>query len=283
MPLLDANNNDNNNNNLINDNEYIKMFFVGLMDGDGSIQVNHWRKQSLQYRFIIKLNNIKSNFDMLVKIAKVIGGNVRLVNSNKEVIWVVDRKDTIIKILIIFDTYPPLTSRMQCQLAFLKTCLIDKSINNYFSNRELKYNNQLSIIKSFNSFMQVPDYFKSWLSGFIEAEGCFSNRQPKKISISTGSGSSTGTGTGTGTATATGTGKIIQSFSIGQNNDFYLINAIKLFFETSNKVRNPYKTFYSLDIYKKDILSNIIKHCISYPLLGEKALSLKKFIEVFNK
>ena len=29
-------------------NEYIKMFWVGLMDGDGSIQVNHWRGQSLQ-------------------------------------------------------------------------------------------------------------------------------------------------------------------------------------------------------------------------------------------
>ena len=30
-----------------NYNEYIKMFWVGLMDGDGSIQVNHWRKKNL--------------------------------------------------------------------------------------------------------------------------------------------------------------------------------------------------------------------------------------------
>jgi hypothetical protein len=28
------------------------MFWVGLMDGDGSIQVNHWRNQSLQYRLV---------------------------------------------------------------------------------------------------------------------------------------------------------------------------------------------------------------------------------------
>jgi hypothetical protein len=34
----------------VSDDEYIKMFWVGLMDGDGSIQVNHWRYQSLQYR-----------------------------------------------------------------------------------------------------------------------------------------------------------------------------------------------------------------------------------------
>jgi hypothetical protein len=29
------------NNSKDNENEYIKMFWVGLMDGDGSIQVNH--------------------------------------------------------------------------------------------------------------------------------------------------------------------------------------------------------------------------------------------------
>ena len=33
--------------------EYVKMFWVGLMDGDGSIQVNHWREQSLQYRLVL--------------------------------------------------------------------------------------------------------------------------------------------------------------------------------------------------------------------------------------
>lgn len=243
----------------VNEDEFIKMFFVGLMDGDGSIQVNHWRKQSLQYRLIIKLNNHKSNFDMLIKIAKVIGGIVRIVSSKKEkeVIWVVDQKETIIKIISIFEKYPPLTSRLQCQLVFLKTCLIEKSIDWYLSNRELKYKNQLAIIKFFenNSFIE-PNYFNNWLSGFIEAEGCFSIRVNKSL-----------------------------SFSIGQNNDFYLINAIKLKFEISNKIRIPYKNkdFYSLEVFKKEILDKIINHCLKYPLLGEKSLSLNKFIEVFYK
>ena len=60
------------------DKEYIKKFWVGLMDGDGSIQVNHWRYKNLQYRLVIKLSNIKSNFDMLTEISKVVGGNVRI-------------------------------------------------------------------------------------------------------------------------------------------------------------------------------------------------------------
>jgi len=239
-------------NNKINEDEHIKMFFVGLMDGDGSIQVNHWRKKYLQYRFVIKFNNLKSNFNLLIKIAKVIGGTVRIVNSQKEVIWVVDKKETIIKIISIFDNYSPLTSKLQCQLVFLKTCLMKNSIEWYLSNRDLKYNNQLDLIKS-KDFI-IPKYFNSWLSGFIEAEGCFSIRIKNN-----------------------------HSFSIGQNNDFYLIDAIKQKFEATNKIRNSYKHFYSLEIYKKEILSKIINHCLNYPLLGEKSISLNKFIKVFNK
>ena len=32
------------------DSDYILKFWVGLMDGDGSIQVNHWKKKNLQFR-----------------------------------------------------------------------------------------------------------------------------------------------------------------------------------------------------------------------------------------
>jgi hypothetical protein len=71
----------------MNYNEYIKIFWVGLMDGYGSIQVNHWRKKSLQYRLIIKLSNFKSNYNMLIEIAKVIGGTVRITSKGSDVIW----------------------------------------------------------------------------------------------------------------------------------------------------------------------------------------------------
>ena len=101
---------------------------------------------------------------------------------------------------------------------------------------------------AFHTSFLVIYYFKRWLTGFIEAEGCFSIR----ISNS-------------------------HSFSIGQNDDYYLILAIKEFFNASNIVRNPYSKFYSLEIYKKETLINIINHFNYYPLLGEKAISLQKF------
>jgi hypothetical protein len=139
-------------------------------------------------------------------------------------------------------------------LLFLKNCLIKNSIDWYFSNRPLKYNNQITIIKSFeNNDLIIPSYFNFWFSGFIEAEGCFSIRKNKN-----------------------------HSFSIGQNSDLYLLNAIKKFFGISSKVRNSHKDFYLLEIYKKEILDKIISHCLNFPLLGDKATSLNKFIEVYK-
>ena len=228
------------------------------MDGDGSIQVNHWRKQSLQYRLVIKLSNIESNYNMLIKIAKVIGGTVRITGKGADVIWVVNKKQEVEEIIKIYDTYPPLTSRKVCQLTFLKTCLTETSnpppalaggdTETYLLNRNLKYNKQLTIIRS-NINFKIPNYFKVWISGFIEAEGCFSIRKSNNN----------------------------HSFSIGQNDDIYLIEAIQKYFEITNKVRNPYGKFYFLEVYKKEVLVKIIAHCTNYPLLGEKLESLNKF------
>lgn len=238
-----------------NNNEYIKMFWVGLMDGDGSIQVNHWRKQFLQYRLVIKLTNLTSNYNMLIKIAKVIGGTVKITGKDKDVIWVVNDKDLIKEIIKIFDVYPLLTSKKICQLGFLKNCLLKNSINWYLSNRNLKYSNQLTIIRS-NLFNfeknNLPSYFKEWLSGFVEAEGCFCIRKSNN-----------------------------HSFSIGQKDDIFLINIIKQYLNTTNKVINPYTNFYYLEIYKKETLCTIIDHFNSYPLLGEKAESFYLFKQKF--
>jgi len=247
---------------LNNYNKYIKMFWVGLMDGDGSIQVNHWRKQSLEYRLIIKLSNVKSNYNMLVEIAKTIGGTVRI--TGRDVIWITNDKQEIKEIIKIYEIYPPLTSKKICQLAFLKTCfskfdplikaqpieLRKNIIKTFLLNRNLKYNQQLKIIKSktFDINSEIPIYFKEWLSGFIEAKGYFLVRKSNII-----------------------------SFSIGKDSDLYLINTIKQYFKVTNNIKNHPKNFYYLEIYKKEVLIKIFNHCTNYPLLGEKSESLIKF------
>jgi hypothetical protein len=118
----------------------------------------------------------------------------------------------------------------------------------YLSNRDSKYLRVAHIIEELVAGPRLPIYFKSWLSGFIEAEGCFSIRKNKP-----------------------------NSFSIGHKDDIYILEAIKQFFVASNKVRITDPAFYFLEIYKKETLHKIINHCRAYPLLGEKANSLHKF------
>lgn len=230
------------------------MFWVGLMDGNGNIQVNHFRKKSLQYRFIIKLNYDKLNYNMLIEITKVIGGFVLILNkNNKEVVWVVNNIDTIHNCIKIFENYPPLTSRLICQLNFLKVCLADISVEKYLIERNLKYNNQSNIINNLNNNFIIPNYFSPWLSGFIEAKGCFKIKE-----------------------------KGNHSFLIIHSDDYYLLNSIKNFFLLSVRVKNPSKAFYSLEIFKKESLINIISHCKLYPLLGNKSKSLDLFIKYIS-
>jgi len=57
----------------IYNNDYIEKFWVGLMDGNGDIQINIQKKKILEYRLIIKLNSLKSNYNMLINIVKTIG------------------------------------------------------------------------------------------------------------------------------------------------------------------------------------------------------------------
>lgn len=193
--------------NLIKD--YIKKYFVGLFEGDGSIQVNHWRKKNLQYRLVIKLKNLESNNNMLRLIAKVLKGKVLIDKKSNNVLWVMNDKKEIIKLISnVFDKYEFLTLKKRYDLAFMKYCLKHTDVNNYLVNRNNKYLLKLYrsdlelyryLIKKINVYyLNNINYFNEWLSGFIEAEGCFSIRLNNNI----------------------------QSFSISQKNEEYLITYI---------------------------------------------------------
>jgi len=229
------------------DPHYIHKFWVGLMDGDGSIQVNHWRYKNLQYRLVIKLKYCSENLTMLNLIANHIGGHVRITGKNQFIIWVVNDRKQILEIIKIFTSYPPLTSRLRAQLAFMLECFERNNVEWYLDARNKKYDRTNTNILDIN-------YFNEWLSGFIEAEGCFSIRNTSKN----------------------------HSFSIGQNNDKYILDMIKTHFDIKNEVRKVGDKFWLIEVYRKTVLIKIINHCIDYPLLGEKLLSFTRFRDLFQ-
>ena len=46
----------------------IEPYFIGLLEGDGSIQVNQWKKRTLQFRVVIKLKNTPANYHLCATI-----------------------------------------------------------------------------------------------------------------------------------------------------------------------------------------------------------------------
>ena len=195
--------------------DYIIQYWVGLMDGDGSIQVNHWRMKSLQYRLVIKLKLCDENVHLLREIKKYVGGNVRIESKNRFVLWVENYKDKIQQIVKHLVVYPPLTTRLALQLEFLLLCLQKNDVCWYLQNRGNKYQNtcRKGLENAFkcSQINRLP-YYRAWLSGFIEAGGCFSH--PCKDDSSA-----------------------CHSFSISQKADQYLLKSIKHTFHASNTIK----------------------------------------------
>jgi len=229
-------------------------FTIGLIDGDGSLQVNHWRKKILQFRLVVKLADKPLNFEMLTLIAKKYGGHVRRgVDKNTNYVqWIVNDKKTFQRtILPLFEQFLPLTSRMRLQYLFFKKFFLNPDVDLYFQERGNKYNNRYIIIPLFTT---LPSYFHLWLAGFIESEGSFSSRV-----------------------------KGNYSFSIGQNHDDYLIKAILNYYGLSH-LTISHKigkisgfSFYEFSVGSVIGTGKVIDHCT--PLLqGYKYYQLAEFI-----
>src|SRR2546423_11632373 len=66
------------------DKTYIEQFFVGLLEGDGTIttNLNSNKSNSIVIRIVISLNNMPENVSMLNKIKQTVGG--RVITERKE-------------------------------------------------------------------------------------------------------------------------------------------------------------------------------------------------------
>jgi hypothetical protein len=241
---------------------YIEQFFVGLLEGDGTITTNKPPNRNyIKVRFVIALKNEKENYLMLNQIKDVVGGRVVIERQDKYVTWIASSQQDIMKVLLVLARYPLLTARKQCQLEFAKNCLLYPTNPHFLTNRKNMYENQSKLLIDLN---QNSLYFKAWLSGFIEAEGNFSlvfkkNRLHK------------------------------SAFSIGQKSEVHILNRIKFYFQSENKIcQDKLKNngtdpdYYRLHLYNSLSRKLLFEHFKQYPLLGHKKISYKKFYDYHN-
>jgi hypothetical protein len=66
-------------------NNYIEQFFVGLLEGDGTITTNINSSKTIRVRIVIALKNEINNHIMLNKIQNIIGGRVIIERKEKYV------------------------------------------------------------------------------------------------------------------------------------------------------------------------------------------------------
>lgn len=185
--------------NHININEWL----VGITDGNGcfNINTNILNKKIL---FTFKISLINNNIQLLEKIKTYLKvGKIIISKNNNISSYLIRDKESLLNVIIpIFDKYPLLTTKRYSYLKF-KECLIisnnnsltqiDKLIlinniknnkinNNYISDIWYKIINfnkisENNIIEFINNNLTIENckliITKSWLIGFIEAEGSF--------------------------------------------------------------------------------------------------------------
>lgn len=234
--------------------QQLDAFTIGFIEGNGSLQVNHWQRKILQYRLFVKLSDKPLNYEMLCLLSTNYGGHVRrcIDNNTQYVQWVINDKKTFHRtILPLFENNPPVTSRMRLQFEFFKLFLLNPDVELYFKERNSKYMYRETIVGLLTT---IPTYFKDWLAGFIESEGSFSSRIRGNY-----------------------------SFSIGQNHDYYLIEAIRNYYSLNHlsiatkKGRVSGYPFYEFSVGSCKGTAKVIDHCT--PLLqGYKYYQLAVFV-----
>jgi hypothetical protein len=294
-------------------NEYIVQFWVGLLDGDGSIQVNHWRKRSLLYRIVIKLPNNVENVNMFCQIQQNLGGRVKF--DKEFVFWVENYKKNICKLFDILIRMPPQTTRRLRQLQFALLCMVrGDDVIWYLDNRNLKYSDCLYSKQSILSLENLTSRFAAQLllqtspitsaKSFLIERVCNSKLQHKERGsfwashvrkLCFGAKQTWARSAPSlpvyfpawlsGFIEAEGyffvpkNVKQSSAFTIGQKNERHLLENILYYLGATNQsILCKEKDFYVVHISRKDFIMRLKAHLSAFPLLGYKHVQYQKFL-----
>lgn len=221
-------------------------YLVGLIEGDGWFSVSK-NGEYVKYEFGIELDI--RDVQLLYKIKEILGVGIidfRERNNQKMVSYRIRNKSHLKSVVLpIFDKYPMFSNKQYDYLMFKELLLSDfkhsKDLNKYI--RPIQPLNTVEMILE-------KSYFKPWLIGFIEAEGCFSIYKPAKDDSK------------------------VASFDISQKNGSILIEAIRTELSLTPKVSEDKTHNFKLKVSSVRAVENIVKYMQNSPLklMGYKKL-----------
>ena len=187
----------------INYETYIKQFWVGLLEGDGTITVSCPGPNHVKVRFIISIKNLRENAIMLLLIQEVLGGTVRIERKAQYVTWIAIKKDLIqTQKKGRWNNVPFFATRKQCQLKFAysgaKTRFVSAFTSLYIPNsinRNIKSKSALSVKyfstcttfnKSNSGNTSYPSLHPWFVTGFSDGESTFGVSVYKKSNSKVG-------------------------------------------------------------------------------------------------
>jgi hypothetical protein len=233
-----------------NHNAHIKdqweQWLVGFTDGDGNFHISH---QGNKWGLSYKLTQSRYNLRVLHYIKKELGVGSITKDDTKAQYFIRDRKIIESVIIPIFDKYPLLTTKYFDYVKLKKALIIlnntslskeDKNLklltlknskanSDYISPAWNNANIPLIDVNSINNVMS-----KSWLVGFIEAEGSFylTNKDSNRI---------------------------VHGFGLTQKLDKVVLDGIRLILHISNPVKfKELHNHYILDTTNSRAIENII-------------------------
>lgn len=236
-------------------------WLVGFTDGDGTFNI-YINKKNNKLIFTYKIALSSNNLQLLNYIKSELKcGDVGL-ETNKHIAYfrIRDRVHLLQKVIPIFDKYPLLTSKQFNYLKFKKALLlsfdysekIDKIKQITEIKNEIVPNDYISNVWSDVDLNDLPSIerimSRSWLIGFIEAEGSFYYVKKSQTPL-----------------------RVVHGFGITQKKDKIILDCIRLILNIPSKVKFNRNNFYSLD----DTNSINIPHIIDYFTSNDKTSILK--------
>lgn len=250
---------------------YIKAFWLGLFEGDGSmfITINHTSKRVHGISFSIEMNYNPENELMLHAVAAVVGGGVAITRRNKSVKWTVGNRENVVRLLEILKEFPPLTTKSRARRNWIMR-VFDKRYIEKTSREEiytftvkerkkLPYTKHLFSLKDYNNIA----YIEPWLSGFIEAEGSWSAKAYVK-----------------GKSGLTKDKAGWTKFELTQKDEKPLLQFIGKYFGSTTPRVYPKQNTHYLRLGNRASLKLRYRHLHANPFLGYKGVQFEAFFKV---